>query len=366
MGDIIIKDRKFLFKDIQSGSWPEQKPYFETALLFCREWLNGKENLELNTSGSTGSPKTIHVHRRQMVTSAKATGDFFKVQSHQHLLCCLNTAMIAGKMMLVRAMEWNSTLHLMEPVSNPLLGIPFDQGFMLVAMVPLQLEACLQHEKSRKILNQIQNLIIGGAPISPSLREKASLLKNNLFQTYGMTETVSHIALANLKTFGPLTYQTLPSVRIRQSLDQRLEIAAPMINDEWILTNDRVEITSGSSFIWKGRADFTINSGGLKIQPEEVEAKISRAVNRFFPNLRFFITGKPDMILGQKSVLLLEGKDENPHASEVLLSVLKEMLPQHQNPKEVCFLAFFKETPSGKINRLETVKGLFEKEKGVT
>ncbi|MEX2594519.1 MAG: AMP-binding protein [Anditalea sp.] len=358
MGDIIIEDQKYSFKDIQSGNWPEQKSYFEASLLFCREWLNGKDTFELKTSGSTGIPKAIQVRRAQMVSSAKATGDFFEVQPHQHLLCCLNTAMIAGKMMLVRAMEWNSILHLVDPTSHPLMGFPSNQTFDFAAMVPLQLEACLESEKTKKLLNQIKNLIIGGAPVSPPLRKKASLLTMDLFQTYGMTETVSHIALANLKDSGQLTYQTLPGVRIRQTSDQRLQINTAMANEAWILTNDIVEIKSETSFIWKGRADFTINSGGLKIQPEEVEARIVETVHQFFPSLRFFVGSRPDAKLGQKLILILEGKEETQYKAENLLSILKDMLPKYQKPKEIHFMAPFVETASGKVNRLETVKKL--------
>lgn len=359
MGEVIIEDQKFSFKDIQSGRWPEQKSYFESSLLFCREWLNGKKTFELQTSGSTGSPKNIQVHRAQMISSAKATGDFFKIQAYQNLLCCLNTAMIAGKMMLVRGLEWNSKLYLVEPVSNPLMGFPSDQRFTFVPMVPLQLEACLENEKSKKLLHQIENLIIGGAPISPSLREKSSVLSNNLYQTYGMTETVSHIALANIKASGQLIYQTLPRVHIRQTSDQRLQIAAPMTQDSWITTNDIVELKSETSFIWKGRTDFTINSGGIKVQPEEVETRIGAAVHRFFPSFRFIIGSRPDAKLGQKIILILEGWEENPHQAENLLFNLKNILPNYQKPKEIYFMASFVETPSGKINRMETVKRLF-------
>src|SRR5690606_18740842 len=132
-----------------------------------------------------------------------------------------------------------------------------------------------------------------------------TLFRSSVYQTYGMTETVSHIALANLKSPGPMVYQTLPGVSIRQADDKRLEIAAPMANNDWIITNDIVEILSPISFIWKGRADFTINSGGLKIQPEEVESLISDSIQLLFPSRRFFIGSKEDDQLGEKLILIL-------------------------------------------------------------
>lgn len=356
MGGIIIQDREISFKDIQGGNWPRQKDYFEDALLFCRDWLRGRENFELKTSGSTGPPKGISIHRGQMISSAKATGAFFDMQPGQNLLCCLNTSMIGGKMMLVRAMEWDCLLDLVESSSNPLLGFPAEKRFDFAAMVPLQLEACLENKKTRPLLDRINKLIIGGAPISPSLRKQALSLNANIYQTYGMTETVSHIALANIKSSGPLVYQTLPGVRIRQNDDQRLQIAAPMVHEEWLLTNDRVEILSDSSFIWKGRADFTINSGGLKIQPEEVEEKINETIHQIFPNVRFFIGSREDAKLGQKMILILEDKGNRSARQEKLLSLLRDLLPKYHNPKEIYFVYPFVETPSGKVNRKETEK----------
>src|SRR5690554_4469576 len=169
MGTIIINQQEFSFQQIKERDWPKQTPYFETSLSFCRDWLNGKNVFELQTSGSTGSPKTIKVSRAQMSSSAKATGDFFNIQPQASLLCCLNTAMIAGKMMLVRAMEWDSFLYLVEPSSNPLLGFSADQSLDFATMVPVQLETCLGDEYSRGLVHRIQNLLIGGAPPSPAL-----------------------------------------------------------------------------------------------------------------------------------------------------------------------------------------------------
>ncbi len=359
MGCIIIDDWKISFEEIQLGRWQGLNPYLHDSLLFCQEWLNGKEIFHLKTSGSTGVPKTIQVQRSQMMSSAKATGDFFQVEPRQNLLCCLHTSMIAGKMMLVRSMEWNSSLYLREPSSNPLLDFPLNQTFDFVALVPLQLEFCLQTTESKKLLDQIKNLIIGGAPIAPSLRKKTFLLAGNVFQTYGMTETVSHIALADLKVPGQLVYHTLPGVKIRQTSDSKLEIAAPMTNQSWLLTHDVVQMVSNSSFIWKGRADFTINSGGIKIHPEEIEAQTSEVINKLFPGRRFTIGSKPDSKLGQKVVLIIEGMDTNQSQAENLLFLIKEILPPYQDPREIYFLDSFAETVSGKVNRGETLKKLF-------
>src|SRR5690554_6037664 len=216
MGKIIINKQEFPFQQIRENKWPEQASYYQASLAFCNEWLNGKQSFELQSSGSTGTPKTIEVSRAQMSSSAKATGVFFGIRPEANLLCCLNTAMIAGKMMLVRAMEWDSILYIVEPQSNPLLSIDPVQQFVFATMVPLQLETCLHDAHTAQMLTHIVHLLIGGAPIADSLRHKAALLPGNLYQTYGMTETVSHIALANLKADGALIYELLPGVACRQ------------------------------------------------------------------------------------------------------------------------------------------------------
>src|SRR5690554_5845254 len=164
MGKIIINKQEFPFQQIRENKWPEQASYYQASLAFCNEWLNGKQSFELQSSGSTGTPKTIQVSRAQMSSSAKATGDFFGIGPEADLLCCLNTAMIAGKMMLVRAMEWDSQLYLVEPASNPLIGFATRQHFDFATMVPLQLETCLEDAHAREMLGNIRHLLIGGAP----------------------------------------------------------------------------------------------------------------------------------------------------------------------------------------------------------
>lgn len=354
MGKIIINGQEFSFQQIKEGQWPEQAPYFQASLVFCRDWFNGQTSFELQSSGSTGPPKAIQVSRKQMSSSAKATGDFFGIQPGASLLCCLNTAMVAGKMMLVRAMKWDSLLYLVEPASNPLLAFDRDQSFDFATMVPLQLESCLEDVHSAKVLANIRHLLIGGAPLGEVLREKASRLPIKLFQTYGMTETVSHIALADLRAEGPLIYKSLPGVQTRKSPNGNLEIMAAMSSHNWIRTNDIVEILPGKGFIWKGRSDFTINTGGVKVQPEEVEAMAGEVMEKLLPGQRYFVTALPDEKLGQKMVLMVEGEKRNQDPSK-LLHTLKAQLPSYHSPKNIYFVRKFAETPSHKIDRKNTL-----------
>ena len=361
MGKVLFNDFEISFEEILGGKWPSVNPYEEATLLFCRYWLNGEQTFQLQTSGSTGIPKTIEVNRSQMESSAKATGQFFKVQPDQLLLCCLNISMIGGKMMLVRGMEWDSQIHVVKPSSNPYSGFSPEKRVDFAGMVPLQLEACLENESARKFLYQTENLIIGGASLSQPIKEKAQTLPGNVYQTYGMTETVSHVALADIKKEGPLVYHALPGVSFSQSADHRLKIKGPMSDGKWLLTNDLVEMTSPSSFVWKGRADYTINSGGVKIQPEEVEASIHKTFQQYFPGRQYLLVGLPDTRLGQKLVILVSGKAVMGSQTEDLLSTLKKELPTYHCPLEVHFLDQFSETASGKINRKETLNFYFKK-----
>jgi o-succinylbenzoate---CoA ligase len=340
--------------EIENKGFPD---FVETAFTFCKAWLSGLEIFIQQTSGSTGSPKKMELMRAQMLASAQATGDFFGTNPETRLLCCLNPQYIAGKMMLVRAMVWECPIWLVEPKSNPFQDLPKDFSLDFIAMVPLQVETCLEDFQTLVKLKKVSNLIIGGAPISEKL--KISLLNNLIpaWQTYGMTETVSHIALAKIGT-GDLHYQTLPGVEIGQDSREALWVKSPMSGTDKIQTNDLVKITSKTSFHWLGRADFVINSGGIKLHPELLEQKSESLIREFFPDSRFFFFGEKDEILGEKLVLILEKNEPNEELAKLLQERMKSRLGNFETPKKICFLPSFIETESGKINRLMTLQQL--------
>jgi O-succinylbenzoic acid--CoA ligase len=329
--------------------------FVKSTFTFCANWLVGNQTFEQLTSGSTGIPKKISLDRSQMTESAKATQGFFKTDEHTKLLCCLNPEFIAGKMMLVRAMVWNSEIELVEPNSNPLLNCFQIPDF--VAMVPLQAANSLSGNESLVKLLKINNLIIGGAPIPEKL--KSELLKNKIlaYQTYGMTETVSHIALASI-TSRSIVYHTLPGVRIGVDERQALWIESPMSGSNPIQTNDQVELLSNSTFRWLGRVDFVINSGGVKIHPELLEQKAAAIINEFYPCSDFFFIGIKDEKLGEKVCLLVEVEKPDMDSARELKHNLESILCRFENPKEIFFVEKFVRTPTGKINRLQTAKCL--------
>lgn len=355
MGKIIIQNRVYSFKQIQNKEWSEPELYFHQALTFCHQWLTGVQDFDLSTSGSTGEPKTITVHRQQMEKSAAGTKAFFGIEQGSKLLCCLNIWMIAGKMMLVRAMEWDATVYVEDPKENPLLDIEATISFDFVAMVPMQVNACIENEKTLGKLKNIKNLIIGGAPSSRNLVGKIIILKLNAYQTYGMTETVSHIALAKISN-EELVYTTLPEVKIGCDQEGKLWIESPTAKEKRLQTNDLVEKLNNSQFKWLGRADFTINSGGIKLQPEILEPQISASVEKIYGPCNFFLIGKEDEKLGEKMVLVLEQPLKNESQAQDLLNELKSMINRYHIPREILIAPSFVKTASGKINRQATLK----------
>lgn len=348
MGKIIIGTSAVSFEAIKKGNWPNESAYIEQSLAFCQAWLNGEEHFQLQTSGSTGNPKKINVKRQQMEFSAAATGQFFNIPEEANLLCCLNTRLIAGKMMLVRGMEWNSTIYLEEPSGTPLANFDQSVTFDFAAMVPAQVENCINHPIEKEKLNHIRQLIIGGAPLAQNLQREVALLACNTYQTYGMTETVSHIALAKITGNPPLNYQTLPGVVISTTPDARLVIDAPMA-DAVLTTTDIVSLPQPNRFIWQGRADFTINSGGIKIQPEQLEIAIHPIMAIHLPGKRYFIAGAPHEKWGEEVVLIVESARISASKEEQIKSEIAAKVSKYERPKNLYFLDNFIETPSGKI-----------------
>ena len=310
---------------------------------FFIQWLNEDDFIEVNTSGSTGIPKPIKIKKQAMVQSALATGVFFNLKAGNTALHCLPTQFIAGKMMLVRAMVLGLEIDCIEPITKPVFNSHNVYDFC--AMIPLQLEQSLD-----KIEN-INTIIVGGASVSNSLKTKIQNIKTTIFETYGMTETVTHIALKKINNFPEVanklqqSFKTLPNISISQDSRHCLVIEAPLLSDKSIITNDIVKLHSETEFEWLGRFDNVINSGGLKLFPEQIEAKLQNHIKS-----RFFIASKPHDTLGEQLILVLEGDIQS-----ITDSVFSE-LSKHEKPKHIFTLQQFIETDSGKINRQHTLK----------
>ncbi len=312
---------------------------------FLIDWLNPLDHVFVKTSGSTGEPKTIRLEKQKMVNSAIATGDHFDVTVGDTALHCLPADFIAGKMMLVRAMILGLEIDLIEPTSDPQYDREYSYHF--AAMIPLQVANCFDH------LGNIDVLIVGGAPIPYKLLRRIQEPRTRIYETYGMTETITHIAARKLNHFrmdvdyDERFFRTLPDVSISTDARGCLVIDAPNVSDETIVTNDLVRITRPNEFEWLGRIDNVINSGGVKLIPEEIEPKLSPAIPQ-----RFILVGMPDERLGEQMVLIVEGEASS---TDALLDKLRTLddVGRYEIPRQVFFIEHFPETENGKIKRKE-------------
>lgn len=311
---------------------------------FLMDWINPNTDIVIKTSGSTGVPKFITYSKQAMVNSALATGDHFGLTIGCSALHCLSAEFIAGKMMLIRAMILGLELDLVPPKGNVLLGNNKEYDF--VAMVPMQVNQALNQ------INQVKILLVGGTAPSNILIKELESKTTSSFVTFGMTETLTHIASRSIN-LKEEAYRVLPGVDI--SIDDRgcLNIKASYITEELIVTNDLITLETDTSFKLLGRVDNVINSGGVKLIPEEIEQKISTFIS--FP---FFIGSIPDEKLGEKALLILEGKK---HSSDLLSKIEAEnILNAFQMPKALVFVASFEYTDNGKLKRKATISKLEE------
>ena len=318
------------------------------------EWRAGATHFMLQTSGSTGVPTLHQLSRWQMQASARATAQAFGLQKNDIAFCCLNTRYIAGIMMLVRAEEIGMKLVVVEPTSNPLnyYSGPID----FAAFVPLQLQTMLDAGLAGR-LNSLKTIIVGGAPVGEVLLAKIETLTVSVFATYGMTETVSHVAIRRLNGAERSDcFHFLPDIDFDTDARGCLWVRGAVTNGAVVQTNDVVAFVTPTEFKITGRADNIINSGGIKIQLEKVEAALEKTLGVLAPQSRFFAWAMPDEVLNQKLILVIEGSFE----AIVLNDFVRQLqethpgLTQYEVPKRIFAVAKFIETPTGKINKADT------------
>ncbi|KYG74690.1 O-succinylbenzoic acid--CoA ligase [Roseivirga ehrenbergii] len=349
-GSLIWNGTKSYFSKLILAQESSHDQAYISATKFINEWHTGKQTFAQETSGSTGKPKTIYISRAQMIASAKRTAKTLNLEKDISALLCINPEFIGGKMMLVRAMEFDWNLTLVPPSSNPEEYLEADQKFSFAALVPLQLERMLKTDKGRKQLNNIESIIVGGAPISAQLEKEIQSLSTKVFSTYGMTETVSHIALKPINGANKSDHYTvLDGVSVETDYRDCLRIKADVTLNEWIQTNDVVEL-KGRQFKWLGRADFVINSGGIKIHLDQLENQLSQLLATEVVLLK-----KTHPQLGETYVAAIVKK----HGStiETLKSVIESSLTKYYKPNELFLIDALTRTASEKTDRI----ALYEK-----
>ncbi len=311
-------------------------PFWQEVGESLNTFLNPEPDYEIQTSGSTGDPKKIKIRKSHMRASAQKTIEALSLKQGMRTLLCLSPKRIGGMMMLVRWLEGDLDLYLSEPVHDPLSALQHQVDF--TALVPYQLAHSLEG------LYKVKTAIIGGGGVNRKLEEATQKSSTRLYHTYGMTETISHVAL---RPFGEADYfKAVPGARF--SLDARkcLVIDAPYMGINGLVTNDMVQLIDRERFTWLGRYDNVVNSGGIKLHPETLEEKIG---DLGFP---YFLTGMPDALLGEKLVLICGAKEALSKEEEVnLLERLKGVLGKYEKPKNVFTVPELLFTENGKLRR---------------
>ena len=308
---------------------------------FLKEWHNDSPTVLVHTSGSTGKPKPMLVEKRRMEASARITCGFLGLKSGDSALLCMSLDYIAGKMMVVRALSFGLRLIVVKPSGNPLGTVAEPVDF--AAMVPMQVYNSLQVPEERKKLMAIKHLIIGGGAIDDAFASELAGFPNHVWSTYGMTETLSHIALRRLN--GPEAcewYTPFEGVSLSQTNEGCLVIDAPAVHDGPLVTNDIVEI-SDKGFRVLGRKDNVICSGGIKIQIEEVERLLRAHVSS-----PFMITKRADKKFGEQVVMLTESMD-----MDLMRDVCRQVLPKYWQPRGYLHVDALPMTETGKPARKE-------------
>ncbi|OZV69993.1 AMP-binding protein [Winogradskyella aurantia] len=332
-------------KEVAYSLIKEGEPYEKHTGNFLIDWLNDDDFLMVNTSGSTGQPKAIKLKKQAMVNSALATGNFFGLEPGHTAMDCLPSHYIAGKMMLVRAMILGLEMDCVEPSTHPIFD--YEKVYDFCAMIPLQLKHTINY------VHNIKTIIIGGAKVTKPLKERISQCQSKVYETYGMTETITHVAVRQLKSKagkGDTYFNALPNNTFRQDDRKCLVIKASNLGDEEVVTNDVVDLKSETSFQLLGRFDNVINSGGVKLFPEQIEDKFQPIIDE-----RFIVASEYDEGLGEKLILIVENPRDSIDSIRNRIKYLKG-LTRYEVPKTIYAVDKFVETVNGKIHRNKTIK----------
>jgi O-succinylbenzoic acid--CoA ligase len=320
-----------------------------SALEFIRQWNGGVHQFKLMTSGSTGTPRSINASRELMTLSATTTIKHFGLTANDHACIVMDTSFIAGRMMIARALIADMKLSIFEPSREPSID---KCNCTFTAVAPLQLKSLL---RAGMDLKPYKCILVGGAPLDRQTLSLISEMDINLYETYGMTETLSHIAVRKIAGADKQkNFTVIHQLELDTDKRECLRLRGTITGNKWLQTNDRVKLIGEHGFRWLGRADWTINSGGFKIQPELLEDKIQNIVSSEGWSNAFFIHGFPHPDFGEAAVIIFEGS--LPDKIENIMSVLREHLNKYEVPRKILSVPLFKRTSTSKLLRQQTAK----------
>jgi O-succinylbenzoic acid--CoA ligase len=317
-------------------------PWEKTVAELLRQWWSTEDQIVLTTSGSTGSPESICHSKEAVRKSARRTIAYFTLKEGSHAALAMPVRFVGGMMMVVRAIEGNWNLHVVEPILAPKFpSIPFD----FVALTPAQVQSILLAQGDLRSMEHWKILLMGGSSF-PALIVSHFPEKIRVYESFGMTETVSHVAVRSWLPVKTDAFECLPGIKV--SLQQEDALCIHMPETEPLSTSDSAKLIDERHFVWLGRLDDAINSGGIKVHPQAVEEVLSEWID-----LPFIVYGRPHPILGQEVVLRIHADDEPSHADEqrqLILNAGSKRLSQHHAPRVIEWRPIEK-TPSGKWKR---------------
>lgn len=337
-GELIISGRPYPLD--RPEAWPSTFPMREEIAAVVKSWQRNAP-MEISTSGSTGAPKPIIHPLENIIRSATATAAYFVLPEHSSALLCLPVSKIAGRMQVYRALINNWRLHVVAPSSTPLETIHETIDF--AAMTPHQAALTLQQHPTD--LRKVRSVLLGGAPVSQQLSSDLSHHRVMCWEGYGMTETLTHVAVRKVSPESEPFFRCMPGISIGMEHDGTLVLRGDRFPSP-LKTTDRIERIDDKHFRWLGRADFTLNTGGIKVQPEQVEAALEGCIER-----PYVVTGEPDEILGTRVVLIMEGEPLRPSDEESLMNQIGLVLSVYERPKRILYMTELPRTPNGKIAR---------------
>ena len=340
------EDIKTLIQNRNNPAW--EVPVFD----FIRQWLDSSvDSFPVHTSGSTGTPKMIAHSRAAMTASATRTCDLLGLKEGDTALLSLPVTHIGGKMMIVRSLIRKLKLICVEPTSDPIAALTYTSQIDFASFTPMQMSMILSNTLSAARLSQIKCIILGGGEAPYTLRTHLQDISPEVYETYGMTETISHIALRKLN--GPDRsehFTILDGVTIRQDVRDCLVIDAPHLHTGEIVTNDIVHLIGEKEFQWLGRYDNIINTGGIKVSAEEIERKLQPYISE-----NFFITATADDVLGQQVTMVIEANSASEEMKAHYADIFADHLAKYEKPKKIVAVKKFSYTETGKVNKKDTL-----------
>ncbi len=327
---------------------PGMPTWKQEVFRFLLEFTGPTDTVHLTTSGTTGRPVSLTARKEQLVASARRTLQFLGLQAGDKALLCLPARYIAGKMMIVRALTGRLDLHLTQPTTKPAVRKRYDFS----AMTPQQAGTLLHAAGGRESLSRIHILLLGGGPLPPDLEKELSGLQTAIYHTYGMTETFSHIALRRIT--GPersSLFNPLPGVKVSLAGDGTLVVHAPLLTKVPLKTRDLAVMDEQGRFRITGRSDNIINTGGVKVSPETIEAQLAGLIPA-----PFFVAAIPHPLSGEQVVLIIRRSTPSPSFMEKIRKAVRDLPDKISRPRRLILVNDLVYTGTGKLHRKKSME----------